>query len=144
MRLVANSCALTDTDRLADFYNRYNLLGSFEFLNEFEDDDFGEGRREVEAKLARLAADMSRPWAGRVKYVNVAAYFEREVVVDGVLRRFIQAVEPTYGGIVTHRDRDHIREPGLMRMKTVMRREVFASKWSSNVTTDFCREYMAS
>jgi hypothetical protein len=31
-----------------------------------------------------------------------------------------------------------------MRLKTVMRREVFADVWSNQTTTDFCDEYATS
>ena len=121
-----------------DFFNLHQAEGGFEFVSAFEEHEkYGTRRREREAEFARLAADTTAPWAGRVKYVNIARYFEK--VVHG--RRVLQPVEPTHGGVLGYRDPDHLNEAGSMRLKTVVRREVFAGTWSHEVVSDFCPEY---
>ena len=54
------------------------------------------------------------------------------------MRRFLQPIEPTFGGLLGYRDPDHLNEPGAFRLATLVRREVFASKWNHEVTTDYC------
>ena len=126
------------------FYQKTTSTGSFAFVHTMEEDpDFGSKRRQVESTLACLAADTQSVWAGRVKYVNVASYFQKTVTVNGIEKQYLQHIEPTTGHLV-YRDRDHIWEDGSMRLKTVMRREVFADVWSNQTTTDFCDEYATS
>jgi hypothetical protein len=126
------------------FYQRKTSTSSLAFVAAMEEDPgFGSKRRQVESTLASLAADTQGVWAGRVKHVDVASYFQKTVTVNGVEKRYLQHIEPTTGHLV-YRDRDHMFEDGSMRLKTVMRREVFADVWSNQMTTDFCDEYETS